>query len=337
MGGAAQRALARAAVAGFFAHGRVYEDLASDGLQRFTALLMAAELPLGPHVQSTLAWHEHVIARTALLRVREALGPAKDSDESGHCCVHLSAGRLAEDGVASAMAAAEAMERHACLQRLASGDAAFVRGELGAETLAWLAALPPRRGGGGGGGVRERRGARHVYDAWRARVEAQCNADESIASLGVAQDLLPLTELVGAKLRDSRRDSATVVSAQAGSGRFHLARAPWLFLDRGLRAVATRGSGGSPDWVAIAQVLKSQGKRERNIGAACDAAARHAEAGDEAAEWPSELQMRRRVVAEGGWAHCLELARARALPWHDLLRCSAALERADAVVRAVPL
>jgi hypothetical protein len=54
--------------------------------------------------------------------------------------------------------------------------------------------------------------------------------------------------------------------------------------------------------------------RERDDRAAGDAAARHAETGDEAAGWPSELRMHGRVVAKGGWAHRHELARARALP-----------------------
>jgi hypothetical protein len=131
------------------------------------------------------------------------------------------------------------------------------------------------------------------------------------------------------------RNSVGVLGTQAGAspcGRFRLARAAlWLLLDRGLRAVATKGSSGSPDWVAIAQELQ----RERNHdGAAGDAAERHAETGDEAAGWPIELQMHGCVVAKGG---CHELARARALTWHDLLRCSAALERAGAAVQAVLL
>lgn len=267
--------VSRALLRGFFAARDCYATMAQASLQRVVALLMTAELPLDTSAQRTLAWHEHVVA--------QALRQRCSTENTG-------------------VARAAMHVRHAELQRLAAGGAAFAGGDVAAGTRAWLRAVGQQRGvedsdedGAEAASAGAWAGDVAVLEAWVARGAAVCNADTGFASIGHVEGPPNVAAL-----------------AAAGGER---------------RRVRPRRAEAEVCWEYVPSALQR----------ACG----HRRRGPMGVDWldgegGSGGHTSGEVVDSAGWGSSTELRRAEALSSDELEACLRAVRHASAIVQAVP-
>ena len=148
----------------------------------------------------------------------------------------------------SGVAAAQAMEAHARLQRLAADDPRFLHSDIAARTVERLRELPPAHAQGGHADGDASMGEvlpHAVYDAWQARIETQCNVDGSVAALRTLEPLPSFAECVG-------HSDVHVRCAQRNELRWRDRDAPWLFVPPALHEVVTAPHAPhSVDWPSV--------------------------------------------------------------------------------------
>jgi hypothetical protein len=323
-----QSALLKSLTAGLFASNTAYKSLASDGLPRLLLLLLAAEIPLGVALQRTLARHQQVVADV----IKERCELHAQAAAAAHA-----PGNVSRD----VEPVSDALCKHARLHQLAIADEAFLNTPEAANILQWLAAVPTKRGASS----EEQRRVRCIHDAWRANIEAQCNADGNVAAVGAVPKRSSLEHLLAPSTK--RGSSAAQLLQLRPQRQWRDYDMPWLFVNDDERELASRrparGGSGSVDWYAVAAMRNAAPEASSDASdgiASCHAKARrqedsvHVSGNVHANPWAADA-----VAGTGVCEHASNAYKeqARALSWQQLLRCWEALERASAVVHAVPL